>query len=108
MKSTLRQLEASLEHLDGDQDHQDAAILELREATDSLSASPLEEDVHCILAGTVSEMKEAGGSPTQWNDSTPSERVHQLHEKYTEAVDHHPAFALQLGRIADAFATLGL
>lgn len=108
MKKTLHRIGASLERLGGDREHQDAALLALREATESFPDSSLEQEMRCILAGAASEMEDSGEVPPRWKESPPSERFHRWREQYSEAVDHHPAFALRLGRIADAFATLGL
>ena len=108
MRKTLHQLETRLERLGGDSDHQDAAILALRDPIETLIGSPVEEEVHSILTGVVSEMDNGQQLTGEQKASPHSDRFRHLQEKYASTIDHHPKIALQIGRIADAFATLGL
>ncbi len=108
MNKLLNRLNSNLDRLGGDSDHQDPTLLALREPIERLTGSPVEEEVHCILAGAVSDLEKREGKESEGRESFYSDRLRSLHEKYTSAVDHHPAVALQLGRLADALATLGL
>lgn len=108
MIKLLNRIESNFERLGGDSDHQDPAILALREPIESLTGSPVEEDVHCILAGAVSDLENRENSPDKQEDLPHSNQLRSLQDRYTSAVDHHPTIALQIGRLADAMAVLGL
>ena len=108
MIKLLNRLESNLERLGGDSDHQDPAVLALREPIETLTGSPIEEDVRCILAGVVSDLESREEAENRRQEQTHSDRLRRLQKRYTSAIDHHPAIALQLGRLADALAVLGV
>ncbi|MEX2580659.1 MAG: hypothetical protein WD342_16500 [Verrucomicrobiales bacterium] len=105
MKNALRRIEESLARLERDPDRREAAIREMRAAIDSLEQSPVQDEVHGILA----EAPEAiDASLSSEGTERPSLRLSKLRERYDEKLEEHPNLVLEIGRISDAFASLGL
>ena len=108
MKQTLRQIETSLEKIATETDRPNSSALALREPVESLVGTPVEIEVHQILADTAEYLENELEPTTERQGWSPSERFQDLRRRYVEAVDHHPTLALKMGRIADVFAAFGL
>ncbi len=108
MKQTLIELESSIEKLSGDSKDHDKFILALRDPLESLVGTEAETEVHRIIAGATSDLENGLEPAQESHELLPSEKFRDLHRRYSEAVEHHPALILQIGRLADTFASLGL
>lgn len=106
MKKEIDEIREALVSIDAYDDSTREALSSLEEALEEIDRHPKGGDLQEAMRETAANIRESG-SPESAEDG-PSGRWQALKEHFSEWEEHHPRVTVVIGKVADAFAAVGL
>jgi len=103
MKKEIEDIRDALVSIDAYDDSTREALASLEEALDEIDRHPKVDEVRDAMRETAARVREGGSA-----EEGPSGRWQALREHLDEWEKHHPRVTVVVGKVADAFAAVGL
>lgn len=102
MKDELEKIRTALEAIGAYDESTREALMSLEDAIDEIDLHPELERIHGVVGETAIGISEREG------DGLISKRWHELKDHLESWEEHHPGTTVIVGKVADAFAVIGL